>query len=73
VLVLSDIAMLRDFGLVTLVDLSVSLVGVLIALPAAVVLAEGEQPLRERFRDGVRSLAAIGPRRRARRRGLTAP
>ena len=29
VLVLSDIAMLRDFGLVTLIDLSVSLVGVL--------------------------------------------
>ena len=29
VLVLSDIAMLRDFGLVTVIDLSVSLVGVL--------------------------------------------
>jgi uncharacterized protein len=40
VLVLSDISMLRDFGLVTLVDLSVSLVGVLVALPAALVLAE---------------------------------
>jgi hydrophobe/amphiphile efflux-3 (HAE3) family protein len=39
VLVLSDIAMLRDFGLVTVIDLSVSLVGVLIALPAALVLA----------------------------------
>ncbi len=38
VLVLSDIAMLRDFGLVTVIDLSVSLVGVLIALPAALVL-----------------------------------
>jgi uncharacterized protein len=74
VLVLSDIAMLRDFGLVTLVDLSVSLVGVLVALPAAVVLAEGEQPLSERLRDAVRSLTAIGPRqRRARRRRLTAP
>ena len=32
--------MLRDFGLVTLVDLSVSLLGVLIALPAALVIAE---------------------------------
>ncbi len=73
VLVLSDIAMLRDFGLVTLVDLSVSLVGVLVALPAAVVLAEGEQPLGERFRDGLRWLARIGPRQRARRRRLTAP
>jgi uncharacterized protein len=40
VLVLSDIAMLRDFGVVTLIDLSVSLVGVLVALPAALLLAE---------------------------------
>ncbi|MFZ2113945.1 MAG: MMPL family transporter [Solirubrobacteraceae bacterium] len=73
VLVLSDIAMLRDFGLVTLVDLSVSLLGVLIALPAAVVLAESEQPLSERIRDGLGALKSIAPRRRARRRGLTAP
>jgi hydrophobe/amphiphile efflux-3 (HAE3) family protein len=69
VLTLSEIAMLRDFGLVTLIDLSVSLVGVLVALPAAVVIAEGEQPLAARIRDGVRSLTAI----RWRRRGLTAP
>jgi predicted RND superfamily exporter protein len=40
VLALSDIRMLRDFGLVTLVDLTVSLVGVLVALPATLVLAE---------------------------------
>ncbi len=40
VLVLSDIRMLRDFGLVTLIDLSVSLVGVLIALPATLVIAD---------------------------------
>jgi uncharacterized protein len=40
VLVLSDIRMLRDFGLVTLIDLTVSLVGVLVALPAALVIAE---------------------------------
>jgi predicted RND superfamily exporter protein len=40
VLMLSDIAMLRDFGLVTLIDLSVSLVGVLVALPATLVIAE---------------------------------
>ncbi len=73
VLTLSDITMLRDFGLVTLVDLSVSLVGVLVALPAAVVIAEGEQPLGERVRGGLRSLVAIVPRRRLRRRGLTAP
>jgi hydrophobe/amphiphile efflux-3 (HAE3) family protein len=69
VLTLSDIAMLRDFGLVTLVDLSVSLVGVLIALPAAVVLAESEQPITVRIREGLRSLMALRPRRR----GLTAP
>jgi hydrophobe/amphiphile efflux-3 (HAE3) family protein len=69
VLTLSDIAMLRDFGLVTLVDLSVSLVGVLVALPAAVVLAESEQPLTERIRRGLRSIGAAGPKRR----GLTAP
>ncbi|HXD53257.1 MAG TPA: MMPL family transporter [Solirubrobacteraceae bacterium] len=40
VLVLSDIRMLRDFGLVTLIDLAVSLLGVLVALPAALVFAE---------------------------------
>jgi predicted RND superfamily exporter protein len=38
VLVLSDITMLRDFGLVTLIDLSASLAGVLIVLPAALLL-----------------------------------
>jgi uncharacterized protein len=43
VLVLSDIRMLRDFGLVTLIDLSVSLVGVLVALPAALMLAERDE------------------------------
>jgi hypothetical protein len=40
VLALSDIRMLRDFGFVTLIDLTVSLLGVLIALPAALVLFE---------------------------------
>jgi hydrophobe/amphiphile efflux-3 (HAE3) family protein len=43
VLVLSNIAMLRDFGLVTLIDLAVSLVGVMIVLPAALSLAYGRQ------------------------------
>jgi uncharacterized protein len=46
VLALSDIRMLRDFGLVTLIDLSVSLVGVLVSLPAVVVIADGEAPVR---------------------------
>jgi predicted RND superfamily exporter protein len=40
VLAFSDVAMLRDFGLVTVVDLTVSLLGVLAVLPAVLVLAE---------------------------------
>jgi uncharacterized protein len=36
----SDIRMLRDFGILTVVDLSVSLIGVMIVLPAAIVWAE---------------------------------
>ncbi len=40
VLVLADIRMLRDFGAVTVIDLLVSLLGVLIVLPAVLVLAE---------------------------------
>ena len=40
VLVFSDITMLRDFGFVTVLDLSVSLVGVLLVLPAALALSE---------------------------------
>jgi hydrophobe/amphiphile efflux-3 (HAE3) family protein len=70
VLALSDIAMLRDFGLVTLVDLSVSLLGVLIALPAAAALAESERPLRARLPDVARALGAFRP---GRRRRLSAP
>ena len=45
VLVFSNITMLRDFGLVTLVDLSVSLGGVLLVLPAVLALFErGDAP-----------------------------
>ncbi len=40
VLVFSDITMLRDFGFVTLVDLTVSLGGVLLVLPAVLALSE---------------------------------
>ena len=36
----SDIRMLRDFGILTVVDLTVSLIGVMIVLPAALVWAE---------------------------------
>ena len=41
VLAASDITMLRDFGLVTVVDLAVALAGVMLVLPAALVWAEG--------------------------------
>jgi predicted RND superfamily exporter protein len=40
VLTVSDITMLRDFGLLAVVDLSVSLAGVMVVLPAAVGLVE---------------------------------
>ena len=39
-LAFSQIAMLRDFGLVTLVDLTVAVAGVVIALPAALTIAD---------------------------------
>ena len=39
-LIASDIRMLRDFGLVTVVDLGVALAGVMLVLPAALVWAE---------------------------------
>jgi hypothetical protein len=65
VLVFSDITMLRDFGFVTLVDLTVSLGGVLLVLPAVLALSERDDALA-----GIRS-AAEGvrlPLRRRRRR-----
>jgi len=40
VLAFSNITMLRDFGLVTLVDLTASLAGVLLVLPAVLVLSQ---------------------------------
>jgi hydrophobe/amphiphile efflux-3 (HAE3) family protein len=53
-LIASDIRMLRDFGIVTVVDLTVSLLGVMIVLPAALMWAEQH----ERF-----SLRNLRPRR----------
>ena len=38
VLIASDVTMLRDFGLVTVIDLAVALVGVMVALPAALAI-----------------------------------
>ena len=66
VLILSSITMLRDFGFVTLIDLSVSLAGVLVVLPAVLVLSE-----RGELAEPARQLAALAgsirrPRRRAR-------
>ncbi|MDX6635114.1 MAG: uncharacterized protein QOF06_1317 [Solirubrobacterales bacterium] len=40
VLIASDVQMLRDFGLVTVVDLGAALVGVLLILPATLLLLE---------------------------------
>jgi hydrophobe/amphiphile efflux-3 (HAE3) family protein len=40
VLIASDVQMLRDFGLVTVVDLTAALIGVLLILPATLLLAE---------------------------------
>jgi hydrophobe/amphiphile efflux-3 (HAE3) family protein len=50
VLALSDIRMLRDFGAVTVVDLTVSLLGVLLVLPSALVLGERVRPSGVRVR-----------------------
>ena len=48
VLTLSEIRMLRDFGFVTVIDLAVALAGVLLVLPAVLMLAE-PRALRSRF------------------------
>src|SRR5205085_411595 len=53
-LIPSDIRMLRDFGIATVVDLTVSLLGVMIVLPAALMWAEQH----DRF-----SLRNLRPRR----------
>jgi predicted RND superfamily exporter protein len=56
-LIASDIRMLRDFGVVTVVDLTLALLGVMFVLPAALVWAEQHGPFR---------LSDIDPRRLAR-------
>jgi uncharacterized protein len=58
VLAFSRITMLRDFGIVTVVDLTVALAGVLLVLPAALVWAEQgfhPLPLLRRPSDSLRS------------------
>jgi uncharacterized protein len=61
VLVFTNIRMLRDFGLVTVFDLAVALLGVMLVLPAALVWAEG----------GFQPFPALAAR--LRRRGGPAP
>jgi hypothetical protein len=68
VLIFSNITMLRDFGFVTLIDLSVSLAGVLLLLPAVLALSERDGLLAT-TRASVRRTVASVPRpgrRRAR-------
>ena len=63
VLIASDIAMLRDFGLVTVIDLTVSLLGVLAVLPA-VLAACAARPAPASARRGGAARAAGAPSRR---------
>jgi hydrophobe/amphiphile efflux-3 (HAE3) family protein len=58
-LVASNIKMLRDFGVVTVVDLTVSLVGVMLVLPAALVWAEEHGPFSVRDLDPRRRIVAL--------------
>ncbi len=67
-LVASDIRMLRDFGIVTVVDLTVSLLGVMVVLPAALVWAEQHGPFTLRDVDPRRALRALGEALRRQRR-----
>ncbi len=63
VLSLSSITMLRDFGLVTLIDLSVSLLGVLLVLPSVLALSERGDAW-QRVRELARRVGGWLPRRR---------
>jgi predicted RND superfamily exporter protein len=60
VLIVSDVGMLRDFGLVTVIDLVVALAGVMVALPAALVLTAESEPAVHPAATG-ESGPAIGP------------
>jgi predicted RND superfamily exporter protein len=61
VLIASDISMLRQFGISTVVDLGVALLGVLLVLPAALLWAEQHGPFSLRDLDP-RPLARAGLR-----------
>jgi uncharacterized protein len=62
-LIASDIRMLRQFGIVTVVDLTVSLLGVMIMLPAALMWAEQHGPFTLRDLDPRRLLGRLRWRR----------
>ncbi|HEY5431361.1 MAG TPA: MMPL family transporter, partial [Solirubrobacteraceae bacterium] len=67
VLIFSNITMLRDFGFVTLIDLTVSLAGVLLVLPAVLALSERGDAL-GRLRGTARAAGAARLRLRRRPR-----
>jgi predicted RND superfamily exporter protein len=57
----TDIRMLRDFGLVTVADLAVALIGVMLVLPAALVWAEQGFALPSWMRSSEPRRPASGP------------
>ncbi len=63
ILVVSNITMLRDFGLVTLIDLTVSLAGVLLVLPSVLAIAE-RRDLADGAQEFLRRARSVLPRRR---------
>jgi predicted RND superfamily exporter protein len=81
-LIFSDIRMLRDFGILTVVDLGVALLGVMLVLPAALIWAEQHgpftrrdldpRPLGRELRDAARDGAARLPRPKPRRPSVRA-
>ena len=60
VLIASDVRMLREFGFVTVIDLSVALLGVLIALPAALAWSERWLPPTGRKEEPDSSFRPVG-------------
>jgi hypothetical protein len=69
VLIASDVRMLREFGFVTVIDLAVALLGVLVALPAAMVWVEGLGSGEGRLSDSDRGDAQGRGRGEGRRNG----
>jgi uncharacterized protein len=78
-LIASDIRMLQQFGIVTVVDLTVSLLGVMVVLPAALIWAEEARPFQladltpRRLAAAARDAAADATADMQRPRGLSRP